>query len=250
MAVMTLREELRAAVESRHCRHHVFYDMWRDGTLPREALAGWAQEHYHYTKDVVWLSGVNLVDIPYEDVREMYRQSLAEEMNPDDPHVEMLLRFAEAMGADREALKASKPLPTTQAMLDWAYIITRHRSLIESIAGKQIGMESQPPTLYQDIVPALREKYGCTDHQLAFFPEHVEADAEHGARAYAMVEKYAKSEEQRQRAILAAREGAEKRWFYIDGIYMHYVLGYKLTDPDWDRYQAEWGPSPFYRAAR
>jgi len=135
-------------------------------------------------------------------------------------------------------------------VLDWAYILTRQRSLIESIAGKQIGMESQPPTLYGDIVPALREKYGCTAEQIAYFPVHVEADTEHGARAYALVEKYARTEELRQRAVLAAREGAEKRWFYIDGIYIHYVLGYQLTDARWADYQAEWGPSPFYRAAR
>ncbi|MGH3523253.1 MAG: hypothetical protein ACRDU4_10625 [Mycobacterium sp.] len=48
--------------------------------------------------------------------------------------------------------------------------------------------------------------------------------------------------------LAAAREGAEKRWLYIDGIYIHYVLGYKLTDARWDEYQAEWGPSPYYDA--
>ena len=87
----------------------------------------------------------------------------------------------------------------------------------------------------------------CTDAQIAYFPVHVEADTEHGGKAYDLVEKYARSEDQRRRAVLAAREGAEKRWFYIDGIYIHYVLGYKLTDARWDEYQAEWGPSPFYR---
>src|SRR5688572_32357324 len=110
MAVMTLREEMRAAVESRHCRHHPYYQMWREGKLPREAIAGWVQEHYHYTKDVLWLSGSNMIDVPYEDVREMYRQSLAEEMDPKEPHIEVLLHFGEAMGLDREQVKRSKPL--------------------------------------------------------------------------------------------------------------------------------------------
>ena len=250
MAIATLRDELKAAVESRHCRNHPYYQLWREGKLPRAAIAGWVQEHYHYTKDIVWLSGINLVDIPYEDVREMYRQSLAEEMDPKEPHIEILLRFGAAMGLDPEAVKRSKPLPTTQAVLDWAWILTRQRSLVESIAGKQIGMESQPPTLYGDIVPALKTHYGCTDEQIAYFPVHVEADTEHGGRAYNIIEKYARSDEQRARAVLAAREGAEKRWFYIDGIYLHYVQGYKLTDDRWNEFQAEWGPSPYYRAAR
>ena len=38
MAIMTLRDELRAAVESRHSRFHPYYEMWREGKLPREAI--------------------------------------------------------------------------------------------------------------------------------------------------------------------------------------------------------------------
>jgi pyrroloquinoline-quinone synthase len=247
MAVATLRDELRAAVESRHSRHHPYYQMLCDGTLPREAIAGWVQEHYHFTKDIPWLSGPKLSEVPYEDVRDMARRGIAEEMDPKDPHINILLRFGEAMGLDPEHIKRSKPLPTTQALLDWAYIITRHRSIMEAIAGLNIGLESQPPQLYGAMVPALREKYGCTDEQIAYFPVHVDADTQHGGRAFEIVEKYARSEEQKQRVILAAREGAEKRWLYIDGIYIHYVLGYKLTDDRWNEFQAEWGPSPFYR---
>ncbi len=124
----------------------------------------------------------------------------------------------------------------------------RHRSMVEVVAGAQIGLEAQPPQLYGDIVPALKEKYGCTDAQIAYFSVHVDADTEHGGRAYDLVEKYARSAEQRRRAVRAAREGAEKRWLYIDGICIHYVLGYKLTDDRWNEYQAEWGPSPYYDA--
>src|SRR5581483_4473892 len=80
MAVTTLREELRAAVESRHSRHHPYYQLWREGKLPREAIAGWVQEHYHYTKDVMWLIGPLLTETPYADVRELFGRNVAEEM--------------------------------------------------------------------------------------------------------------------------------------------------------------------------
>lgn len=247
MTVITLHDELRAAVESRHSRHHPYYQLWREGRLSREAIAGWVQEHYHFTKDIPWLSGPKLYDVPFQDVREAVRRGIADEMDPANPHIDILLRFGEAMGLDPERVKRSKPLPTTQALLDWLYIITRQRSMIEAIAGLNIGMESQPPELYGDIAPVLKEKYGCTDEQIAYFPVHVDADTEHGGQAYALVERYARTAEQQRRAVLAAREGAEKRWFYIDGIYIHYVLGHPLKDARWDEYQAEWGPSPFYR---
>jgi hypothetical protein len=152
MAIATLRDELRAAVESRHSRHHPYYQLWREGKLPREAIAGWVQEHYHFTKDIPWLSGPKLCDVPYEDIRDMARRGIAEEMDPKDPHINILLRFGEAMGLDPEQVKRSKPLPTTQALLDWTYILTRHRSIIEAVAGLNIGLESQPPQLYGTIV--------------------------------------------------------------------------------------------------
>jgi len=247
MAELTFRDKLRVAVESRHSRHHPYYELWRKGQLSREAIAGWVQEHYHFTKDIPWLLGPMLSEVPYQNVRDLFRHNIEEEMDPRDPHIHILLRFGEAMGLDIDAVKRSKPLPTTQALLDWIYILTRQRSMVEAIAGLNIGLESQPPTLYRDIVPVLREKYGCTDAQIAYFPAHVDADTEHGARAFALVEKYAWSPEMQKRAILAAREGAEKRWFYIDGIYIHYVLGHPLKDERWDEYQADFGPSPFYR---
>jgi pyrroloquinoline quinone (PQQ) biosynthesis protein C len=152
------------------------------------------------------------------------------------------------MGLDREQVQQSKPLPTTQALLDWYFVLTRHRSMVEVVSGAQIGIESQPPTIFHQLAQPLKEHYGCTDEQIAFFPTHVEADTQHGGRAYDLVEKYARTPEQRARAVLAAREGAEKRWLYVDGIYIHYQLGYPLTDAPWHQYRAEYGPSPFYDA--
>ena len=112
MAIATLREELRAAVESRHSRFHPYYQLWREGKLPREAIAGWVQEHYHFTKDIPWLVGPMLSEVPYPDVRELFRHNIEEEMDPRDPHIEILLRFGAAMGLDPETVKRSKPRPT------------------------------------------------------------------------------------------------------------------------------------------
>lgn len=158
MAIMTLRDEIRAAVESRHCRHHPYYQLWRQGRLPREAIAGWVQQHYHFTKDVVWLQGTYLADVPYPDVREKFQQAIAEETDPKDPHIAILLRFGQAMGRDPEAVKRSKPLPTTQALLDWVWILTRQRSIVEAIAGLNIGLESQPPQPVRRSGPYLEGK--------------------------------------------------------------------------------------------
>ncbi len=56
----------------------------------------------------------------------------------------------------------------------------------------------------------------------------LEVAAEHGGRAFEVLERFCTTEEQRQTAIHWARESAKMRWFYFDGIYLHYELGYKL----------------------
>jgi hypothetical protein len=46
--------------------------------------------------------------------------------------------------------------------------------------------------------------------------------------AFELLERHCTTEETRQKAIHWARESARMRWFYFDGIYLHYELGYKL----------------------
>src|SRR4051794_3975311 len=76
VAITTLRDELRAALETRHSRHHPYYHLWREGNLSREAIAGWVQEHYHFTKDIPWLGAVMPTRVPYADVRAVYQESI------------------------------------------------------------------------------------------------------------------------------------------------------------------------------
>jgi pyrroloquinoline-quinone synthase len=169
------KAELKQIVDSRHCIHHPLVEAWAAGTLPKEVLGRWAQEHYHFTKDL-------------------------------------------------QAFLAT----TTWGLKDWLTRISTRQSWIESAAGMHIGMESQMPTMAAKILPALREKYGLTDHELRFFDVHYEADQEHGSRIYDLVGKYATTPEIQEAVKQAVREGTQKRWLYYDGVYVKYVLGYPI----------------------
>jgi pyrroloquinoline quinone (PQQ) biosynthesis protein C len=138
-----------------------------------------------------------------------------------------VLRFAEANGADLDAVKRGRGLPTTEA---WVAFLTRcaQESWIAGVAATNIGTESQSPLLYGTVLPALRERYGFDEHVIEHFWLHTEADVEHGGRAFDILERHCTTEELRQTAIHYARESARMRWFYFDGIYLHYELGYKL----------------------
>ncbi len=225
-AVSTFRQELEAAVLERHCAHHPMTQKWAAGELSRNALMGWGIEHYHWISN---MSPVTFTKIAYAppEVRRVILENYFEENDDDRPHLPIVLRFAAANGADIEAVKRGRGLPTTEA---WVAFLHRaaQTSWIAGVAATNIGTESQSPLLYSTVLPALREKYRLPEDVIEHFWLHIDADTEHGGRAFEVLEQFCTTEEQRQTAIHWARESAKMRWFYFDGIYLHYELGYKL----------------------
>src|SRR5262249_6043330 len=113
-AVSTFRQELEAAILERHCAHHPMTQKWAAGELGREALMGWGVEHYH------WISNISPVPAdtpphPPADARRVILENYLEENAPARPHLPIVLRFAEANGANVEEVKRSRGLPTTEA---------------------------------------------------------------------------------------------------------------------------------------
>jgi pyrroloquinoline-quinone synthase len=222
------KQELKDIVDARHCVQHPLVQAWAAGTLPKEVLGRWAQQHYHFTKDLWAFLAATYSNCPYADARETIMENLTEEEDPRDPHVNILLGFAKACGISPEEIKASKPMPTTWGLKDWLTRISTHQPWIESAAGMHIGMESQMPTMAATIIPALREKYGMSEADIRFFTLHQQADQEHGGRIYELVAKYATTPEVREAVKQAVREGTQKRWLYYDGVYIKYVLEYPI----------------------
>jgi pyrroloquinoline quinone (PQQ) biosynthesis protein C len=150
-------------------------------------------------------------------VIELQIENFHDETADERPHLNIVLRFAEANGADIEQVKKGRGLPTTRAWTDWLTKVALHESWIAGIAATRIGTESQSPMLYSKVLPALRGIYK--------YPEDV---IEHGDRGFQALERHCVTRAQQEEAIHFARESARMRWFYFDGIYLHYEQGYKL----------------------
>jgi pyrroloquinoline-quinone synthase len=222
------KREVKTIVDSRHCINHPLVQAWSAGALPKQVLGRWAQEHYHFTKDLWAFLAATYSNCPYADARQTIMENLSEEEDPADPHVNILLGFARACGVSPDEIKASRPMPTTWGLKDWLTRISTRNSWIESAAGMHIGMESQMPTMCATILPALREKYGFKEEEIRFFSLHYEADQEHGGRIYDLIGKYATTPEVQEAVKQAVREGTQKRWLYYDGVYIKYVLEYPI----------------------
>ena len=226
-AVSTFRQELEAAVLERHCAHHPMTQKWARGELGRDALMGWGIEHYHWISNIRPSTFYKMARAPV-DVRRALLENLMDEEAPDRPHLPIVLRFAEANGANVDEVMRGRGLPTTEAWVAFQMRICREEHWVAGLAATNIGTESQSPLLYSTVLPALREIYKFPEDVIEHFWLHCDADVEHGGRIFEALERHCTTEELRQMAIHWARESAKMRWFYFDGIYLHYELGYKL----------------------
>jgi pyrroloquinoline-quinone synthase len=224
--VSTFRQELEAAMLERHCAHHPMTQKWAAGELSRNALMGWAVEHYHWISNV-WPTFFYTMATAPDDVRRVLTENYIEETDPARPHLPIVLRFAEANGADVEAVLRGRGLPTTESWVAWQAQAAKQAGWIAGLCAI-VGSEAQSPLLYGTVLPALREKYKFPEPTIEHFWLHTEADDEHGNRSFELLERHCTTPELRQQAIHWTRESARMRWFYFDGIYLHYELGYKL----------------------
>ena len=229
MAVKTrFREELEAAVLERHCAHHPMTEKWARGELGRNAMMGWAVEHWHWVSRMIG-PPFSISSKAPKDVVAMEMANYHDENDEEHSHLDIVLRFAKANGADIEQVKAGRGLPTTRSWADWLIQVSKDEPWIAGVAAMRIGTESQSPLLYGTLLPALREKYQFPEEDIEHFWLHVDADEEHGGRAFELLEKHCTTRELQEMAIYYAGESAKRRWFYFDGIYLHYELGYNLA---------------------
>jgi len=207
---------------------HPFVEKWARGEISHEAIAGAAAQHWHWLDRIVPETFLNIARRAPEDVIEMELNNYREETDPANPHVGLIKRFAGACGLDSEALEAQEPLPTTEALVNWQTRVTNEQDWIAGIATIHIASESQVPILFNKILPALRETYKFSEHDLEYWWLHAEVDVEHGGHAFAMLERHCESREDQERAVHYARQASRMKWLFWDGINLHYDVGYKL----------------------
>src|SRR4051794_17089595 len=120
-AVSTFHQELEAAVLERHCAHHPMTEKWVAGELSRNCLMGWGVEHHHWVKNMGTITFYKMARAP-ADVRRVVLENYLEENDPDRPHMPIVLRFAEANGANLEEVRVDRGLPTTES---WVAFLLR-----------------------------------------------------------------------------------------------------------------------------
>ena len=227
----SFHQQLVATRDAKHSMNHPFFDLWAAGKLTREQTAVYCAQHYHYVVEYLnWLA-YEASQIPQRDVKAYLLENLGDEENPDDRHLDMLKDYVAASGMDRNSVETAIVLAGTDQLQNWGWRLVYQTPWQAAAAGMFIGLESQFLDICKKIVPALHQHYGYKQHarEIRFFEEHVYADEIHGAKGFAIVEKYCGTPELKALALKQVEEATIRRWRYMNSIYW-YALHGKIDD--------------------
>ncbi len=210
---MELSTRLGEVLSEHSLLAHPYYRAWTAGSLSRETLANYAVQYFAQVDAFPRFVSTVHSRCPDIAVRKVLLQNLVDEELHGPDHPELWLRFAEALGASREAVRAAEPLPET-------------RATVETLFGLAAGdwrdglcalfaYEAQVPEIARTKMDGLRRFYGMDDERaLSFFQAHLTYDVEHARAVASLVDAHAEP----ARAERATRSAALALWGFLDGV--------------------------------
>lgn len=179
---------IQKQIASRRLLDHPFYNAWSKGELTRDALRTYAAQYYHWVMAFpTWLSATHANASDFELRQEILENLIDEERGPDN-HPELWLRFCDALGLDRDAVKNAELLPETKQAIDSMRNVSRWMHPAASLAALY-AYEAQQPEVMKTKREGLRDLYKLSDG-LEYFEVHETLDVAHSAGEAAMVEKH------------------------------------------------------------
>ncbi len=206
-------------IDEKSLLKHPFYQAWNEGTLPVESLKEYAKQYYHFEAAYPrFLSGVH-ARCEDRSVRQLLLDNLWDEEHGDDNHVELWLRFCDALGLDRDEVVESEPVEATRDLIDSFVDMTSEGSLAGGAAALY-SFESQVPKVADAKIKGLRDFYDMDDNRsVSFFTVHRQLDLEHSEAEAEMVGALAGSEGDEKAALEATDTATDKLWKFLDGVY-------------------------------
>jgi len=145
-----------------------------------------------------------------------------EEAMEGHSHFEILVRMGTALGLSREEIENAKPLPTTVVAMHAWEALTKNRTWYEGLAAKSVLERTNNPNCgnfsHNEAERWVRQ-LALSKEDTEFWWMHDSVDQIHGDGSLNLLEKYLKTEAERQAALRAAEESMMAWQVYFDGFY-------------------------------
>ena len=179
---MNLIQRIDQIIGERSLLKHPFYEMWSDGKLTQESLAGYSKEYFQLVKAVPEFMAPIIEKAPNSVIRE-----LTENQQEESDHIKPWIRFAVELGISEDELISYSGLDKTKkAVSDLAELM----NTFDGGACAMYAFEKEIPKISQTKLDGLSEFYQITsDRAIEYFKLHTEADIRHAASWRNILEK-------------------------------------------------------------
>lgn len=171
---MNLIKKIDEMIEERSLLKHPFYEMWSDGKLTIESLAGYSKEYFQLVKNVP-----SFMTPIIEKAPESVLSELIENQKEEADHVRPWIKFAGELGiSEAELIQYHGLEKTNEAVSDLSGLM----NTFEGGACAMYAFEKEIPKISQTKLDGLAQFYGMTnDDSTQYFKLHTEADIRHAA---------------------------------------------------------------------
>jgi len=179
---MNIVQKIDEMIEERSLLKHPFYQMWSDGKLTKESLAGYSKEYFQLVKAVPAFMTPIIEKAPDTVVSE-----LVENQQEESDHIKPWIAFAVELGiSEDELVSYSGTAKTQKAVSDLNELMVT----FDGGASAMYAFEKEIPKISQTKLDGMAEFYGMTnDEATEYFKLHTEADIRHAASWRSILEK-------------------------------------------------------------
>jgi pyrroloquinoline-quinone synthase len=147
---------------------------------------------------------------------------LIDEEHGDNNHPALWKKFAFALGANDKSLANAAALPNTEKLVSTFRDICLNRPFYAGLAALH-AFESQVPDVAAVKIDGLAKFYGMKNPaDYEFFTVHQKADVYHSQAEWALIERFADTEEKQNEVLAATKEACDALWGFLDGIHETY----------------------------
>lgn len=171
---MNIIQKIDEMIEERSLLKHPFYQMWSDGKLTQESLAGYSKEYFQLVKAVPAFMTTIIEKSPESTVNE-----LVENQQEESDHIKPWIAFAGELGiSEDELISYSGTTKTQKAVSD----LNQLMDTFDGGACAMYAFEKEIPKISQTKLDGLAEFYGMISNEATeYFKLHTEADIRHAA---------------------------------------------------------------------
>ena len=171
---MNLIKRIDEMIEERSLLKHPFYEMWSDGKLTLESLAGYSKEYFQLVKAVPGFMTPIIEKAPESVIPE-----LVDNQQEEADHIRPWIKFAGELGISEKDLTNYEGLDKTKSA------VANLAELMNTYEGGSCAMyafEKEIPKISQTKLDGLAKFYGMSsDDATEYFKLHTEADIRHAA---------------------------------------------------------------------